>query len=1602
MDGTRPLSLLKRSGPRPPEVVALSNHRRGLKLFFCLLLLAGCGSLYLYSALSAPRRSPLIILSASYSPSWDLNPWGKENAGLMRQMDRRSLSALDAGDGTDMANGWWTRLDELVLSSLRERSDMPLLLYINLHGAVDDAGQPRLIPPQAAPYDPRTWISVWELLQHLDHLLPAHSTSVALFFESGRVTEGSPSISGELGFAQAMEKLLVDRGSELQFLNLHVMLSSTELTPSASDWSSGCDLFTRELARGLYGTADLAHQGGNQDGYVQFAELADFVTRQVGQWSQHHRGRRQSVWSWSQHSAATRLTWKLRGELQPPPALTLPTAQELEQIQTAWQQLSHLQDSQPWQAFPSQWRSLCDLALGYEQAVHGGQTARQQAMSISTAFNQQLTWLQTQISQPQLIRTLEQRLLDAQALTWKAWVDSPTLSNAQRLSQAADSEQTSPVAIVPLLKVLAEEPNHPCWNQTANLARYAKLRHQVAALQSTIRPDVQNYFQPTWEQLKQSERQIDDLFVADSSATQIAQQIDLYEQSVTQWRKLVNEYQRLYAMRDQLIAELPNLAECLLAVAHQGSPTPPPAAMATAYLRLEDQLQLLAVNTARICEALADPVQSTNWRDLPNFAGPLRQLAEQHNLLWENVLQHNLAPNATDTSQLEMLLSYTWLPSDEPSRQQIGKQRVQAWKRLRVWEHALATGPQEPLVGAKASFSSSSNSPPLHAFSRFLVACLTGRSKSDRLAPAALRNWLRLVAAPQLSQASDPFTADSLKHWRQLELETRLAAAVAGANDPSHNITTLRDLQATHRLLCFAQQTLDDFWAAPEHQAQPYFHWLASEAIGQARVMEIRLGEMADNARLDSVALLSAAINQQPPLYNSSSNSDSSTSRNSRLTPSDLTPLTFAQREQQLTALLQERSLVAREGLEVRPSWQPDLDASLMQADNQVTWSPLVEIVAKSNGADFPEGIAAVSIQDAITCQRQPLPLSSNFVNARVPFTLSPASDSNSHPKPQLMASLNFRGHRFPGGVLGVPNSGGNIRVEYPPPTPTSLTIYDKAQGARNRTFILDCSASMAEKAVGESNLASNTSAVAAPLNKLDAAKLALLGLLQDMRDSKDHVSVILYGHRIAQGSAEQGTLRQSKYLEKFPLPQAVEAYEDVETILPMGRFGNAEAKLVQERLEAIVPWGQTPLFLAVAQAVQANPQGTQPHDVIVISDGKNYQFNPRPEKHITADEVIGMAQAEKTTLHVIGFGVPEDQIAASTAQFEQLAHGTGGTNTMQIANASLLSQRLEELRTPSIYRVLTVDGSTYFGRANAALTLPAPRTANEQIAIEIRDKTYFVPLNLGTSLRMSLDSRGQLVLSDNNEASPSLAPLLDSSGHPSNLTVGVHAPQRVGEDMRWKLSLRGHEGQLVSRPQRMIVELQPSASDSTTSPDFPTYILAANHWSHESPQPTVEFLASAWPRMADRASLQVWIVEQTPSPIPQWSTTARDMHWQPLDGLEIRMHRSSQAVTAVIVASPGNRVTDWTLGLNSSTVNAAEHRFISGTNTSFHFFELLDSAQSVAGLEQGPAVRNAASIPVELISLTDLKQQALHFAKPMKIDIARPLTAIAPTPHVR
>jgi hypothetical protein len=217
--------------------------------------------------------------------------------------------------------------------------------------------------------------------------------------------------------------------------------------------------------------------------------------------------------------------------------------------------------------------------------------------------------------------------------------------------------------------------------------------------------------------------------------------------------------------------------------------------------------------------------------------------------------------------------------------------------------------------------------------------------------------------------------------------------------------------------------------------------------------------------------------------------------------------------------------------------------------------------------------------------------------------------------------------------------------------------------GTQAVTFILDCSASMSAKMQTDEQVV-RTSAGGGD-SRLDVARDAIREALDKLSIDGDHrVGLILFGHRLAwqQGVSEPDLMEQTRYLEQtlgFEVLKDLVPGDDVEIVRHVSRFEPRDFAQLEGALNVLEPWGEEPLYLALAKAVETfDRTGQSEKRVIVITDGgNNHGMAKQPTSR---DRVLEAIDRRPVPVHIFRIG-DEELSRQSEAELGQIARRSGG-----------------------------------------------------------------------------------------------------------------------------------------------------------------------------------------------------------------------------------------------------------------------------------------------------------------------------------------------------
>ena len=347
---------------------------------FLLLLSLVMLSAFVFLLLHAPIKTPLITVGTT-NYVWPMPPngWVKEDVDGLASLHGKAIHWKDS------SKAWQTKstcLEDLRIqlretSALAERAGS-LVLYFNMHGAVNEEGEACLIPPVASCVATTQWIKIEEIASTIVANIPS-GVKVLLVFDC---------VHQQVNWNVAqLNNTFVDR------LEVWAAKSCPEsivvLSSCSSDqrsWSGAelhSSIFGRELRLGLAGEADRQYTPsrpgtGNGDGEVSMRELSDYLAMSVSGWSQSHRGRSQTPFVTPQGYRDFRVTWALKGsDLARQAAsvyhadLAVPTPSSVE-IEELWRSMDELRGMAVYRYDPKSWADLEQKLLWLEQLSNSG------------------------------------------------------------------------------------------------------------------------------------------------------------------------------------------------------------------------------------------------------------------------------------------------------------------------------------------------------------------------------------------------------------------------------------------------------------------------------------------------------------------------------------------------------------------------------------------------------------------------------------------------------------------------------------------------------------------------------------------------------------------------------------------------------------------------------------------------------------------------------------------------------------------------------------------------------------------------------------------------------------------------------------------------------------------------------------------------------------------------------------------------------------------------------------------------------------------------------------------------------------------------------
>lgn len=1543
--------LRKQLFARQHLVKLLRWRGSSLSLGVILALVTG---LFLSNLLRLPTRTPLLIVSSSYQAPWDVNPWQDSNVELMKKLGDHAyrVKSIEA-TGNSITNHWIEFEDAISQLDRAAQSDKPLLIYLNLHGVVDPDDKPCLIYRDSTPLETESWIGFESLLQSIDSVLQK-PRAIVFLCDSSR--QNAPwQATNE--FSSSLHRLF-ERYPKTGKITSLVGISTTRSTPFENVSYEKGDHFTRLLAQGLSGQCDRKSCGGNADRHIDLSELHRYIESSFMDSSGVGFKREPNTRLLSSESLSTPLAWA--GLTNPYSKLRNNSADKTfnnETVASIWSDLQNVDSQRVWRNHPAYWSLLKQTAIDLE-AMHQSQHPNPVRIAeLQRTFER----LKTKCLEPLVEQQDSSDIHLKEEITsgleiWSGLGGNPSLGKVkQLLDKWTENTKSADYLPTPFLYALLQQTDSSIWSRPDLLKSFARgmIALESARLDSLRLPSLVT-IETREQQIDAVRREIENQFLAGAIDHQILDRLKAFELNCEQFQHQTSTLAISIDHYYKALAEaLPLVRAGLIIDQYESTKTEPNQLPLRSTLA--EWIHTLAKNANYL---ISD--RGTNETELfVNVEASYLSLTNEISTRWLKTIEDGQSPSDERLLAISQLLNSGFIPNVNGTPESTHAIRQGSYRVLMnqlASKHVTDSTPNtfheksKPFQYDDLDHDSQSLLAPLYST---VFPGLISNENNDFQSPLVWRHVQHVHKSVGMR-----FDDSAMKH----AIAARLLTSQFGLTECAKWVHS-HELRLEERRAALAiDRHSQDFWHTPDRDGTSHFV-IAADVI--KRKMQRLTPQPSD---------LSVSVLEKVQTFDNAAKHFRIQTRYSPAVKIHLTP------ELSWTITNEfDKNEFSKNAI-------PRGTGAVRLIRNQSTNSEVIAIQTAVSKADVPSVSGTFSLANLIEEGKR-----NDFV-----------------------IQFDYRGHRRESEKV-IHASPSLVSVTNANPVgPATLRLEESETPKSKRTLILDCSASMFDPYDAETNPNQNTSSI--DRSKLVAAKRAVAEILERWSNQPNHVGVVFFGHRVAAGSETQGTLIQDRYFAAHPFSPTLQPYEDVETVLPVGRFTDAEKSKVLGHLDTLLPWGQTPLYLSLYTAIQqaASTLGDASHDVIVISDGRNYQFNPHPSANITIDAVIELAKQSKTRIHLIGFGIPKTEFAEAAQQYQRLSTETGGSTSFQIADSIALVERINSLTQPQPVLIQLPNDDRVLASTGTDITLPSVSQINTPITIEYKGIISTFPVSPTSGLKLFV-SRDDKINSAQYVASglPSIHNLITPDQTISSVQLGVHSMKKVAGGYTWDLSLLNVDGGVAPRPKYHLAEIEPKAktANSDIIEESPRYFSFHSSWLPYTPHPVLQLQATNWPLNCDQAVLSFWCTDEAPTTLDQWV-------WNPN---EIPISDQSKSTTQTLSVSEDSllfrEVPKFGIRCYARLVDKELLLFIYHDNTKYKVCDVLPLAtlgtipekterdyrprdhMSIHrfswGAQQSPVLKSQKiALKLVLLDLQSMKASSLHLSSPVTKEASSPMLA--------
>ncbi|MGO9115756.1 MAG: hypothetical protein ACLP9L_41650 [Thermoguttaceae bacterium] len=274
--------------------------RYRLRVVFWSVLFAGLVGVYIYYVFRQVVRTPLVAYVATkYDSPIPPNAWASEDLSGLQEMSsegsllqEKRIVDFHKVDTWESKDQWFSDIRHAIASATPGGpSRTSIIIYLSMHGVVDEKGEPCLIPPGVSPWKSSDWVPVREILTELfkysdkKYASKIEAWDKLLILDCNRIDANWSLGQFYNGFAEGLQAVV----EKAQVPRLHILNSTSPGQVGYSSPELRRSVFGYFLAQGLNGAADV-ESDGNHNKQVSLRELYGYLKAKVSQWVIQNRG----------------------------------------------------------------------------------------------------------------------------------------------------------------------------------------------------------------------------------------------------------------------------------------------------------------------------------------------------------------------------------------------------------------------------------------------------------------------------------------------------------------------------------------------------------------------------------------------------------------------------------------------------------------------------------------------------------------------------------------------------------------------------------------------------------------------------------------------------------------------------------------------------------------------------------------------------------------------------------------------------------------------------------------------------------------------------------------------------------------------------------------------------------------------------------------------------------------------------------------------------------------------------------------------------------------------------------------------------------------